>query len=141
VERVGKVLKFEEIVSLNRLIIRKSGGSFGANKDNTINPASLHYTLEVLVNPVFGRYLFDSLEEQAAELLSNIITRHVFYDGNKRTASAATIGFLIHNDFDLIVEPIKVDSDLITLTVGIAKNTVSKEYIIDWIANRIRIIE
>ena len=41
-----------------------------------------------------GRYLYDSIEEKAANLLYFIIKNHPFFDGNKRSAAYSFIWFL-----------------------------------------------
>lgn len=43
---------------------------------------------------LFGEEIFPTLFDKAAALLHALAAHHLFYDGNKRTATAATIQFL-----------------------------------------------
>ncbi|HAT54394.1 MAG TPA: type II toxin-antitoxin system death-on-curing family toxin [Lactobacillus sp.] len=50
---------------------------------------------------VFGRELYPTIWLKAAFILQKITKKHVFFDGNKRTALAATAMFLELNGFHL----------------------------------------
>ena len=46
---------------------------------------------------MFGAELYQGLASKACVYAFNIITRHVFYDGNKRTGMASALWFLRKN--------------------------------------------
>lgn len=60
--------------------------------------------LEMLVNApkeiVFGQELYPTIYEKAAILMTNTATKHVFHNGNKRTALAAMHLFMKLNHFE-----------------------------------------
>lgn len=48
---------------------------------------------------LFGEEMFPTLFDKAAALLHSLAVHHLFFDGNKRTATAATRWFLELNGF------------------------------------------
>ena len=106
----------EDIVDLNRTHIARFGGEF-IPPDNLLNPGSLEWVLEAIQYPLFGVDRYPSLEEKAATLAWIIISRHVFYDGNKRTGMSAMIIFLEANGY-LFQAP---DDEIIEAALQIAQ--------------------
>ncbi len=97
----SETLSLDELVEINRQAIDAFGGSFYAGDNNLINPGTLIYTLDSLDAEVFGNELYPAIEQKAAVLGWNIIVKHVFHDGNKRTGILACITFLELNGYDL----------------------------------------
>jgi death-on-curing protein len=89
------------LIELNRRAVEMVGGTnYGVQSE----PA-----LDVIVNQpaqvVFGQELYDTVWKKAAFLLQKITKKHVFVDGNKRTAVLAAFIFLHKNGY----EPISAD--------------------------------
>ncbi len=77
--------------------------------------------LEMAVNQpsqiVFGKELYPSIEEKAAILMINLVKKHPFFNGNKRTAVMAVDIFLQFNGYDIefgLEEGIKLVVDIAT---------------------------
>lgn len=88
------------IIRHNRLVITETIGFFSP-PDNLLHPASLEWVLEVIQYPLFGINRYPSLVEKAAIIAWTIITKHVFFDGNKRTGTFAMETFLNINRHQL----------------------------------------
>ena len=65
---------------------------------------------------VFGRELYPTIFDKAAVLVINLIKRHPFYNGNKRTALVAMDVFLLANGKELQVD----QEELLTFILEIA---------------------
>lgn len=65
----------------------------------------------------------------AAVLGHSIAKNHAFYNGNKRTAAAATVQFLLLNGAMLVAPP----EDLAKFVEGLAKGTYTRENFSDWL--------
>ena len=74
------------ICEVNRRMIDSFGG-YCVSPDNLQNRGSLEYILAVVVFPVYGVDMYPSLKEKAAALVQQIVSRHIFWDGNKRTGA------------------------------------------------------
>lgn len=48
----------------------------------------------------FGEEAYPSLMEKAAALMHSLAAHHLFWDGNKRTATRATVVFLARNGYE-----------------------------------------
>ncbi|HZJ89681.1 MAG TPA: virulence protein RhuM/Fic/DOC family protein [Bacilli bacterium] len=62
---------------------------FGREKDKSFESA-----LNAIYQSAFGRDMYPSIEEKAANLLYFVVKNHAFYDGNKRIAAAIFLWFL-----------------------------------------------
>lgn len=101
-ENVNKNITYEieypdaikAIKELKKQLIKKKEASqlFGNQKDQ-----QLEGILKSIVQTFDGRYLYPSIEEQAAHLLYFIIKNHPFVDGNKRIGAFLFIWFLEKN--------------------------------------------
>lgn len=97
-ENISYEIQYEEAIEaiaiLKRQLIanREATELFGNEKDNGFR-SSLH----TIVQTFDGRYLYPSIEEQAAHLLYFIIKNHSFSDGNKRIGAFLFIWFLEKN--------------------------------------------
>jgi len=117
----------EQICQVNRRMIDEFGGSF-IPPYNVRNLESLLYILDAIGNPVFGHSIYPSLKEKAAALAFHIISRHVFYDGNKRTAVHTAWEFLRANRIKL-----QLDLTIVELTVEIAQNISPNSKLLEWL--------
>lgn len=85
-----------------------------------------------------GKYLYPTIEEQAANLLYLIVDGHAFMDGNKRCGSLLFVWFLEKNNsmFRDSGEPKINNSTLILLSFLIAQSKgINKEFYIDLTVN------
>lgn len=96
------------IIEINRRQIKRSSGRY-YEPDNLINRQSLEWALEFIKRPPLKPDPYPELAQKAAYLSWQIITRHVFFDGNKRTGILAGIllleinGYTFHAETDEIV--------------------------------------
>ena len=97
-ENITYEIKYDEaktaIAELKKLLKKKKEATnlFGNEKDQ-----SFEGTLQSIVQTFGGKYLYPSIEEQAAHLLYFIIKNHTFTDGNKRIGAFLFIWFLDKN--------------------------------------------
>ncbi|EHL30011.1 virulence protein RhuM/Fic/DOC family protein [Legionella drancourtii] len=88
-----------------------------------------------------GKYLYPSIEEQAAHLLYFIVKNHPFIDGNKRIGAFMFIWFLQRNKHHLKKngEPKINENALVAITLLVAQSEPSqKEIMVDLIINLIK---
>ena len=85
-------LSLEEILELHDHLIKKFGGLSGFRDKGLLESA-----LVAPMMSVFGEELHKSVYDKAAAYLFSISRNHPFNDGNKRTATAATLIFLRTN--------------------------------------------
>jgi len=78
---------------------------------------------------LFGEEQFPTLHEKAAATLHSLAYRHLFADGNKRTAIRATALFLQANG----IEPNWDDEDAAAFVLRVAKGEADIEVITDWL--------
>jgi death-on-curing protein len=112
-----KYLTLEEIVRLNELTIKRHGGHF-VPPHNFLHPEALDYLVETVGAELFGEPLYPTVADKAALYLFNIISNHIFQDGNKRTGLASALAFLYRNGYDLRddLQPIQFDGQTIPAT-------------------------
>lgn len=85
----------KEILAVNRQVIRKAGeGVYGLQY-----PEGLSLVVEQPQMVVFGTELYPTIWVKAAYVMQKITKKHIFSDGNKRTAYVATKLFLMKNDY------------------------------------------
>lgn len=96
-------LTLEEAVELHRQLIDRFGGPDGVRDLGLLESA--------LARPRSGYY--SSLSEQAAAMLQSLAGNHVFVDGNKRVAFAATAVFLRMNGYKIAVDADEAERFLI----------------------------
>jgi prophage maintenance system killer protein len=114
-------LTYEETARIVDRLRERFGGStlFGKEKD-----ASLHSSLNAIMQTFDGGDLYPSLEEKAAHLLYFIVKNHSFVDGNKRIAAALLLWFLRKNGalYGSDGKPRLSDAALVALTLLIAES-------------------
>ncbi|HEY44264.1 MAG TPA: type II toxin-antitoxin system death-on-curing family toxin [Anaerolineae bacterium] len=117
----------EQIVEINRRMIETSGGSF-TPPDNLRNRDSLEYVLIAIRFPVFDHDLFATIKHKAAALSYEIIKSHVFFDGNKRTASHVSFMFLRSNNV-----PIFLDKSIEVIAIEVASGSADRNDFLSWL--------
>lgn len=116
-----------QVVAVNRQMIESSGGRFSP-PDNLINRSSLEYVLRAIAYPMAGQQLYPSLKEKAAALAYRIINRHVFSDGNKRTAVHIAFEFLSANGIGILL-----DFSIAYVARDVASGDLAEEDLLDWL--------
>jgi death-on-curing protein len=89
-----------DIIFINKKTIKRHGGNF-MPPNNFLNEAPLDYLIDIVNSEIFGEPLYPSLSDKAGLYLFNIISNHVFSDGNKRTGLGAALLFLQLNGYQL----------------------------------------
>ena len=117
----------EQICNVNRRMIDEFGGIF-YQPDNLRNRNSLEYILDVVTFPIYNTYIYSSLKEKAAAITHQIISRHIFHDGCKRTGTHVALEFLRSNG-----QSIKIDETIVELTVAIARGDAGYDELLEWL--------
>ena len=94
------LLTGDEIKRLNFRTVSRHGGHY-VPPDNLLHPDALAYLVDTVDAELFGEPMYPTVADRASLYLFNIISNHVFHDGNKRTGLAASLAFLIRNGFQL----------------------------------------
>lgn len=117
----------EQICEVNRRMIEEFAGFF-VPPDNLKNVDALEYVLTAVTSSVHGHILYPTLKEKAAALAHQIISRHVFQDGNKRTAIHVAWEFLHSNRTKVLLEPTIID-----LAEAIARGDAAYDELLEWL--------
>lgn len=141
----------DEIIFINKKTVAKHGGNF-VPPDNLLNESPLDYLIEIINAEVFGEPLYPKISDKAAVYMFNIISNHVFQDGNKRTGLESALVFLKLNNFRLqqTLERIQIDKNhfipvkgsttieiLIAFTLELASGKITLENCQLWFAKNI----
>jgi len=126
------------IAELKKQLMKKkeASGLFGNERDH-----GFESTLNAVVQTFGGKYLYKSIEEQAAHLLYFVIKNHSFTDGNKRIGAFLFVWFLEKNKhrFKKSGEVKINDNALVALALLVAQsNPDDKEIMIKLVVNLIR---
>ena len=79
---------------------------------------------------LYGADAYPSLDLKAAALMHSIVTSHPLIDGNKRTAWALMITFVLLNGFEVVAET----DDAFDFVLGVATESRDLDSIASWIA-------
>lgn len=90
----------EEIVFLNKNNVSRFGGNF-VPPYNFLHKSSLDYLVDIVDAELFGEAMYPEIYHKAGVYLFNIISNHIFTDGNKRTGLDACILFLEFNNYQI----------------------------------------
>jgi len=128
-ETSGEIVypRLEQIIDTNRQMIKKFGGFF-LGTDNLINRSSIEYILDAIESNISGIELYSTIKEKACAVAYYIISRHVFNDGNKRTATQVALEFLRANSVNIFI-----DESIIDLAVEIAKGKAEEKELLNWL--------
>lgn len=102
----------EDIIFINQKTVKKHGGNF-VPPSNLLNESPLDYLVDIIDAEMFGEPLYPKVSDKAAIYMYNIISNHIFQDGNKRTGLESALLFLKLNDFQLqeALEKIAIDDN------------------------------
>lgn len=106
-----RFLTKEEIVFLNKNNVSRFGGNF-VPPYNFLHESSLDYLVDIVGAILFGEPMYPEIYHKASIYLFNIISNHIFTDGNKRTGLDACLLFLDFNGYqftDFITNQILTD--------------------------------
>ena len=107
-----KYLSAEEILVIHSEIIDKTGGLHG------LRDAVLFGSIIERPKTSFGgKELFKTVFEKASAYFESLAKYHVFIDGNKRTAIAASARFLYLNNFEFTVTNKEVENFVLKIIV------------------------
>ena len=131
-----RYLTKQEICFLNKNNIERFGGNF-VSPNNFLHENSLDYLVEIVGVDLFGEPMYPTIYHKAGVYLYNIISNHIFTDGNKRTGLDACILFLHFNQYQL--RPTVTDQILTDFIISVASADQSLESVQEWIkANAIK---
>ena len=121
-----------------------------------MNESPLDYLVDIIDAEMFGKQLYPKVYDKAALYMYNIISNHIFQDGNKRTGLESALLFIKLNDFQLqeALEKITIEDIrfvpaegsstteiLIAFTLEIASGSLTLENCREWFAQNIEKIE
>lgn len=122
-------ISLEQVLDLHRLQIQRFGGSAGLRDRGALEAAVARPQMTF-----GGEDLYPDVPGKAAALLHSLVMNHPFVDGNKRVGAHACILFLLSND----VEPTFTTSELVDVTLAVARGEVSAEALAIWLRQRSR---
>lgn len=106
-----KRLSPEIVTEINRLMIDTySKGELVGLKEPALLDSAVHRPFQSM----FGEALYPNVFDKATALFESLAKNHVFHNGNKRSALAATMYFLLINEQVCILS----QSQAVELTVG-----------------------
>jgi death-on-curing protein len=127
-----RLLTKEEIIFLNKNNISKYGGNF-VPPQNLLHENPLDYLVEIVDGNLFGEPIYPEVYHKAGVYLFNIISNHIFTDGNKRTGLDACILFLDFNGYQFSET---VSNEILTdFILSIASGKQSLEEVQNWLKN------
>jgi prophage maintenance system killer protein len=140
-KKVRYVLTYEETINFINEIKDKFSKKLSANfgQENGVN--SLNGIVGAINQTFDGKYLYRSVEEQAANLLYMVIKDHAFVDGNKRIGSTLFVYYLNQNGIlkNSLGENKISDRALVALALLIAtSNPKEKDDLIKLVVNLIK---
>lgn len=135
-DRTCETLSAAEIIDMNRQTIELFGGLSFIEPSNFNNENSLLYILQAIDESYFGYEPYPTMIEKAAGIGWTIMVEHVFNDANKRTGMLACQIFLEINGFDLQIETMPIDKEVIEFAEGMVNHIISKEEFVGWLIAR-----
>ncbi len=126
-------LQKTDVILINQLTIEDVGGNF-VPPHNFLHEENLDYLLEAVQAEMFGAPLYPEIYQKAGLYMFNIISNHIFQDGNKRTGLEAALLFLQLNGYDLVID----DETLINFTLSVASGEQTLEEVQAWFEKHIQ---
>lgn len=109
-----KFLTSKELIGINKRIIERAGeGSSGVQY-----PQGLNLIVEQPQQVIFGTELYPSLWLKAAFIMQKITKKHIFVDGNKRTAIMTAMIFIHLNGYELDFDDKEAEKVILSVTVN-----------------------
>lgn len=121
---IMKYLSGEDILVIHAKIVDEIGGLHGVRDVNLL--ASIVHKPQTIVG---GKDAYQGIFEKSAVYLEALVNYHVFNDGNKRTAIAATAYFLHLNGYALECS----DREMVDAVVQVANKQKDIEEIVAWL--------
>lgn len=90
-------LSEKELVAVNKKVLTGTGQQFSGVQ----YPQELNLVAEQPQMVIFGHELYPTIWLKAAYIMQKITKKHIFVDGNKRSAYLATMLFLLKNGYEL----------------------------------------
>lgn len=125
-----RLLLKEEITFLNKNNVSKFGGNF-VPPNNFLHENYLDYLVEIVDAELFGEKMYPEIHQKASIYLFNIISNHIFTDGNKRTGLDACLLFLDFNGYKL--KETVTNSILTDFILSVASGNESLETVQQWL--------
>lgn len=129
---VYRYLTYEEISNINKIVLQKTGGvkSF---TNNLVNVNSLKYAVDVVKSKIFNIDINPTIYDKASSYAYNIIRKHIFIDGNKRTGLIVAFYFLEINGY--IISRIIPDTEIVNIALDVAQGKKTQKEISNWLKN------
>lgn len=121
-----RYLTEKEIITLNVYVIEKYSPK---EPIGVKEPTALNMLVNAPQQYVFGREQYPTIELKAANLVRNLVKKHVFYNGNKRTALMTMIVFLKVNGYQFNA----TNNEAVEYMVRIATEDLQEADIEQWI--------
>lgn len=109
-----KYLSAEEIVAVNKRVLER----LGQKATGLQYPHGLSVVVEQPQMVVFGTELYPTIWLKAAYIMQKITKKHIFEDGNKRTAYISTLLFLHRNGYQLRLTTDEAEALILQLTLS-----------------------
>ena len=117
-------LTLEQILVIHQDQIDRYGGSHGIRELALLESAAFRPQ-----STFSDQDLYSDLFDKAAALMHSLILNHPFIDGNKRTGTVATAGFLHFNGHDLKL----TQKELVEISLLVESKKLDLEQISKWL--------
>jgi len=123
----------QQIILINKLTVARHGGNY-MPPENFLHEENLDYLMEIITSEMFGEPLYPSISDKAGLLMFNIISNHIFSDGNKRTGLEAGLLFVKMNGYTVRNESY---DKIFNFTIQVASGELTLEQTQDWFLENI----
>lgn len=117
----------KDIITLNIYVINKYSPK---EQIGVKEPTALNMLVNAPKQHVFGQEQYPTIQLKAANLVRNLVKKHVFHNGNKRTAFMALIVFLELNGYKFVVS----NKEAVNYMVKLATDDINEGEIALWIS-------
>ncbi|MCC4422440.1 type II toxin-antitoxin system death-on-curing family toxin [Limosilactobacillus reuteri] len=104
----------EEIIMVNHQVLTRTGQKYMGIQ----YPEGLSVIVEQPQMTVFNRELYPSIWLKAAYIIQKITKKHIFIDGNKRTAYLCLLLFLKKNSWELHLNADESEAFVVQITLA-----------------------
>lgn len=104
----------EEIIMVNHQVLTRTGQKYMGIQ----YPEGLSVIVEQPQMTVFNRELYPSIWLKAAYIVQKITKKHIFIDGNKRTAYLCLLLFLKKNNWELHLNADEGEAFVVQITLA-----------------------